>query len=141
MERFSRSRVSALVGEDLSGFVLKKDSPSCGLERVKVYGVHGTPARGGRGLFAAALVDAFPHLPVEEEGRLADPLHAVQPFVVPRMAVEPNPVVALPKAPSSVVGHEPLQHVDHRRVAHRWIDQWLIPSRPRQSGDATRSSD
>ena len=32
-----------------------------------------TPARGGRGLFAAALVDAFPHLPVEEEGRLADP--------------------------------------------------------------------
>jgi len=73
MERFSRSRVPALVGEDLSGFVLKKDSPSCGLERVKVYDRHGTPARGGRGLFAAALVDAFPHLPVEEEGRLADP--------------------------------------------------------------------
>ncbi|HVG70310.1 MAG TPA: DUF523 and DUF1722 domain-containing protein [Vicinamibacterales bacterium] len=73
MEHFSRSRVSALVGEDLSGFVLKKDSPSCGLERVKIYDRHGTPARGGRGLFAAALVDAFPHLPVEEEGRLADP--------------------------------------------------------------------
>ena len=63
----------ALVGEDLSGFVLKKDSPSCGLERVKVYDRHGTPTRGGRGLFAAALVDAFPHLPVEEEGRLVDP--------------------------------------------------------------------
>lgn len=73
MERFSRSRVSALAGEDLSGYVLKKDSPSCGLERVKVYDRHGTPARGGRGLFAAALVEAFPHLPVEEEGRLADP--------------------------------------------------------------------
>ena len=73
MERFSRSRVPALVGEDLSGFVLKKDSPSCGLERVKIYDRHGTPARGGRGLFAAALVDAFPHLPVEEEGRLVDP--------------------------------------------------------------------
>jgi uncharacterized protein YbgA (DUF1722 family) len=40
---------------------------------VKVYDRHGIPARGGRGLFAAALVDAFPHLPVEEEGRLADP--------------------------------------------------------------------
>jgi hypothetical protein len=40
---------------------------------VKIYDRHGTPARGGRGLFAAALVDAFPHLPVEEEGRLADP--------------------------------------------------------------------
>jgi uncharacterized protein YbgA (DUF1722 family)/uncharacterized protein YbbK (DUF523 family) len=73
MERFSRSRVPALVGEDLSGFVLKKDSPSCGLERVKIYDRHGTPARGGRGLFAAALRDAFPHLPMEEEGRLSDP--------------------------------------------------------------------
>jgi len=73
VERFSRSRVSTLAREDLSGYVLKKDSPSCGFERVKVYDRHGTPVRGGRGLFAAALVDAFPHLPVEEEGRLADP--------------------------------------------------------------------
>lgn len=73
MERFARSRVSALAREELSGYVLKKNSPSCGLERVKVYDRHGSPARVGRGLFAAALVDAFPHLPVEEEGRLADP--------------------------------------------------------------------
>ena len=73
MERFSRSRVSALVRDDLSGYVLKKDSPSCGLERVKIYDGHGSPVRGGRGLFAAALVEALPHLPVEEEGRLADP--------------------------------------------------------------------
>ena len=73
MQRFSRSRVLALAGEDLSGYVLKKDSPSCGMERVKVYDRHGTPARNGRGLFAAALVDTYPHLPVEEEGRLSDP--------------------------------------------------------------------
>ena len=73
MECFSRSRVSRLAGEDLSGYVLKKDSPSCGLERVKVYDRHTSPVRSGRGLFAAALVEAFPHLPVEEEGRLADP--------------------------------------------------------------------
>jgi uncharacterized protein YbgA (DUF1722 family) len=73
LERFSRSRVVALSGEDLSGYVLKKDSPSCGLERVMVYDRHGTPARGGRGLFAAALHDALPHLPMEEEGRLTDP--------------------------------------------------------------------
>src|SRR5512147_3147637 len=33
MERFARSRVAALAAEDLSGYVLKKDSPSCGLER------------------------------------------------------------------------------------------------------------
>ena len=73
MERFSRSRTSALAGEDLSGYVLKKDSPSCGLERVKVYNRHGVAARTGRGLFAAALVERFPQLPLEEEGRLADP--------------------------------------------------------------------
>ena len=73
MERYSRSRVAALADEDLSGYVLKKDSPSCGLERVKVYDPQGVRARGGRGLFAAALVEVFPHVPVEAEGRLADP--------------------------------------------------------------------
>jgi uncharacterized protein YbgA (DUF1722 family) len=73
MQRFSRSRVSALAAEDLSGYVLKKDSPSCGLARVKVYDPDGAPNRTGRGLFASALVEAFPHLPVEEEGRLSDP--------------------------------------------------------------------
>lgn len=53
--------------------MLKKDSPSCGVARVKVYDSHGAPVGAGRGLFAAALVKAFSHLPVEEEGRLADP--------------------------------------------------------------------
>jgi uncharacterized protein YbgA (DUF1722 family)/uncharacterized protein YbbK (DUF523 family) len=73
MERYSRLRVVALAREDLSGYVLKKDSPSCGLERVKIYDRHGSPSRSGRGLFAAALVDAYRYLPIEEEGRLADP--------------------------------------------------------------------
>lgn len=73
MERFARPRLSALAGEHLSGYVLKKDSPTCGLERVKVYDRRGSPVRGGRGLYAAALVKTYPHLPVEEEGRLADP--------------------------------------------------------------------
>ena len=57
----------------LCGFVLKKDSPTCGLERVKVYGTGGVPARSGRGLFADALATRFPLLPLEEEGRLNDP--------------------------------------------------------------------
>jgi uncharacterized protein YbgA (DUF1722 family)/uncharacterized protein YbbK (DUF523 family) len=73
MERFSRSRMSSLVLEDLSGYVLKKDSPSCGLERVKVYSAAGVAARTGRGLFAQALAEAFQDLPLEEEGRLVDP--------------------------------------------------------------------
>jgi uncharacterized protein YbgA (DUF1722 family)/uncharacterized protein YbbK (DUF523 family) len=74
MTRFSERRVRALADEDLCGYVLKKSSPSCGLHRVKVYpGGAAAPALEGRGLFAAALVRAFPNLPVEEEGRLEDP--------------------------------------------------------------------
>ena len=73
MERYADQRVAALEGTDLSGYVLKKDSPSCGLERVKIYDGHGVPARSGRGLFASKLVERFPNLPVEEEGRLSDP--------------------------------------------------------------------
>jgi uncharacterized protein YbgA (DUF1722 family)/uncharacterized protein YbbK (DUF523 family) len=73
MEAWARTRVEALSFEDLSGYVLKKDSPSCGMFRVKVYGGSGLPARDGRGLFAEALIHRFPNLPVEEEGRLSDP--------------------------------------------------------------------
>jgi uncharacterized protein YbgA (DUF1722 family)/uncharacterized protein YbbK (DUF523 family) len=73
MRRFAARKLDELAHEDLCGFVLKKDSPSCGLQRVKVYGAGGTPARSGRGLFAAALVERFPTLPIEEEGRLSDP--------------------------------------------------------------------
>jgi uncharacterized protein YbgA (DUF1722 family) len=62
-----------LAGEDLCGYVLKKDSPSCGMERVKVYRDDRMAERSGRGLFATALMTRFPHLPVEEEGRLSDP--------------------------------------------------------------------
>jgi uncharacterized protein YbgA (DUF1722 family)/uncharacterized protein YbbK (DUF523 family) len=72
---FSERRVSALARESLSGYVLKKDSPSCGLSRVKLYPSEAPDAaadRAGQGLFAAALVRAFPHLPIEEEGRLND---------------------------------------------------------------------
>jgi uncharacterized protein YbgA (DUF1722 family)/uncharacterized protein YbbK (DUF523 family) len=73
LAEYAQGRVAQLASEDLSGYVLKKDSPSCGLERVKVYGAHNVPARSGRGLFAARLVERFPDLPVEEEGRLSDP--------------------------------------------------------------------
>jgi len=72
MTTFSASRVRALGALGLSGYVLKKDSPSCGLERVRVHG-GASPVRTGRGLFADALVTALPALPVEEEGRLNDP--------------------------------------------------------------------
>lgn len=73
MQRYARRRVAELAQLHLCGFILKKDSPSCGMERVRVYGDKGIPTRNGRGLFAQVLIDALPGLPVEEEGRLNDP--------------------------------------------------------------------
>lgn len=72
MRAYAELRLGELEARDLDGFVLKKDSPSCGMERVKVYG-GGMPSRTGRGLFAEALLARWPYLPVEEEGRLNDP--------------------------------------------------------------------
>lgn len=75
MSRWATKRLEQLTRDepDLCGYVLKKDSPSCGMERVKTYGGSGMPERNGRGLFAVALMERFPNLPVEEEGRLNDP--------------------------------------------------------------------
>jgi len=84
MAEYSAARVAELAGANLSGYVLKKDSPSCGMTRVRVHANRDHAARGGskkggsasrmgRGLFAEALMEALPNLPVEEEGRLHDP--------------------------------------------------------------------
>jgi uncharacterized protein YbgA (DUF1722 family)/uncharacterized protein YbbK (DUF523 family) len=73
MRRFARRRAAELARERLSGYILKKDSPSCGYERVKVRQPKGPAKRHGRGLFAAALLEQMPPLPVEDEGRLCDP--------------------------------------------------------------------
>jgi uncharacterized protein YbgA (DUF1722 family) len=73
MREWAAKRVEALAREDLDGYILKKDSPSCGLERVRVHG-DGHVTRSGRGLFAEALGGELPNLPVEEEGRLNDPV-------------------------------------------------------------------
>jgi hypothetical protein len=70
---YARGRVAQLAAQDLCGFVVKKDSPSCGMERVKIYGRGTVPTKSGRGLFAATLADRCPDLPIEEEGRLSDP--------------------------------------------------------------------
>jgi uncharacterized protein YbgA (DUF1722 family)/uncharacterized protein YbbK (DUF523 family) len=73
LRTFADNRLAALANERLCGYIFKKDSPSCGMERVRVYPNHTSPNRSGRGLFAAALMQRFPYLPVEEEGRLNDP--------------------------------------------------------------------
>ena len=72
MNAYSEKRVGRRDLAGLRGYLLKKDSPSCGMERVKVSNPKGMPVRKGVGLYAAALLKHFPHLPVEEEGRLND---------------------------------------------------------------------
>jgi uncharacterized protein YbgA (DUF1722 family)/uncharacterized protein YbbK (DUF523 family) len=72
MARFAEARVRELQAPGLDGYVLKSRSPSCGLERVRVYDAGGRLAGAGRGLFAATLARRLPGLPVEEDGRLHD---------------------------------------------------------------------
>ena len=72
MQRFATDCLERLADVGLHGYILKKDSPSCGMARVRVYGEGGAPQRNGQGLFARALMQRFPLLPVEEEGRLHD---------------------------------------------------------------------
>jgi uncharacterized protein YbgA (DUF1722 family)/uncharacterized protein YbbK (DUF523 family) len=73
MERYSRTKVDELMAKDLDGYILKRASPSCGMERVKVFAPGGMPSKNGVGVFARILMGKWPNLPVEEEGRLNDP--------------------------------------------------------------------
>jgi len=72
MKAWAKARLDALTGMDLSGYILKSDSPSCGMERVRIYRATGVPSKDGVGIFARALMHRFPLLPVAEEGRLHD---------------------------------------------------------------------
>jgi uncharacterized protein YbgA (DUF1722 family)/uncharacterized protein YbbK (DUF523 family) len=74
MNRYAREKIGELEQLGLDGYVLKKGSPSCGMERISVYKNGARNHRKGVGLFAANLMQRWPHLPVEEEGRLNDPL-------------------------------------------------------------------
>jgi uncharacterized protein YbgA (DUF1722 family)/uncharacterized protein YbbK (DUF523 family) len=58
---------------DMFGYIVKKGSPSCGMERVKIY-KNGMPQQNGAGLYTQTMMENFPNLPVEEEGRLGDPV-------------------------------------------------------------------
>ena len=74
MASWALKRTLALENEGLCGFIFKKDSPSSGMQRVKVYSDKGMPQRKGSGLFAKAFMDHFPRIPAEDEGRLHDPV-------------------------------------------------------------------
>ncbi|MCG8046691.1 MAG: DUF523 and DUF1722 domain-containing protein [Candidatus Thiodiazotropha endolucinida] len=71
MKQFALKQVREL--NHISGYILKKNSPSCGMERVKVYTETGQQCiRKGTGVFARVLMQQHPLLPIEEEGRLND---------------------------------------------------------------------
>ena len=72
MQAWASKRLDELAAVDLCGFVLKSKSPSSGLFRVRVYDEHGNPSRTGTGIFPRAVMQRFPLLPLEEEGRLND---------------------------------------------------------------------
>ena len=71
--KWARKRVRELESENLSGFIFKSRSPSCGMERVEVIQENGQPVKPGVGIFARIFMENFPHVPVEDEGRLSDP--------------------------------------------------------------------
>jgi len=72
MNFWIKGKLTELEKEDLDGFIFKSDSPSSGMERVKIYDDRGYSRRTGSGLFAKAFMERFPIIPVEEEGRLND---------------------------------------------------------------------
>jgi uncharacterized protein YbgA (DUF1722 family)/uncharacterized protein YbbK (DUF523 family) len=74
METYAVRKTRALAKESLCGYIVQSGSPSCGMERVRVHRDNGgAPLRKGRGVFTSALMQRFPSLPVEEDGRLSDP--------------------------------------------------------------------
>jgi len=72
MVGWAKNRVVELEKEGLCGFIFKSDSPSSGMERVRVFNEKGMPVKKGVGMFARIFTEHFPLLPVEDEGRLHD---------------------------------------------------------------------
>ena len=73
MARFSQRRVRELEALNLSGYVFKTDSPSCGMAQVPIFNSQGMETHDGVGIFAQAFMAHFPLIPVEDESRLHDP--------------------------------------------------------------------
>jgi uncharacterized protein YbbK (DUF523 family) len=80
MNRFAQQRVRELEALDLSGYIFKADSPSCGTGGVSLFSSQGVETQDGVGLFARAFMEHFPEMPLEEESSLHDP-QAVKNFL------------------------------------------------------------
>jgi len=73
MLHWARKRMVTLKKEDMWGFILKSKSPSCGIERVKVYDKNGVAMNKGRGLFVRALREHLPLVPITDEKGIHNP--------------------------------------------------------------------
>lgn len=75
MKQNSDKELDKILKKEIFGYILKSKSPSCGMERVKIYRGHAIrPYTNGVGVHAELLKSKAPNLPVEEEGRLCDPI-------------------------------------------------------------------
>lgn len=74
MNAWLDKRLNEIEKMNLTGYILKSKSPSCGVFRTRLYREGKEPSLNGRGLFAKALISKFPELLVEEEGRLHNPV-------------------------------------------------------------------
>ncbi|MCK9390368.1 MAG: DUF523 and DUF1722 domain-containing protein [Syntrophales bacterium] len=74
MRAWAENKFLSLAKESLCGFIFKSKSPSSGMTAVKVYGDAGVPSRRGTGIFAGAFMARFPFMPVEDDGRIHDPI-------------------------------------------------------------------
>lgn len=74
MLKWVEAKLKELEREELCGFVFKSKSPSSGMVNVKIYDENGMPSRTGSGIFAREFMKRFPLLPVEDEGRINDPV-------------------------------------------------------------------
>ncbi len=73
VEDISKQLANEIQNDDLCGFILKSKSPTCGMERVKIYpSDKGMSEKVGVGVFAKEIKEKYPLLPIEEEGRLGD---------------------------------------------------------------------
>ena len=74
LDESSEKNANKIADDFLCGFILKSNSPTCGMERVKVYQEKNAPSeKKGVGRFASRIKEKYPYLPMEEEGRLKDP--------------------------------------------------------------------
>ncbi len=89
MKQWGKRRLCELESEGLCGFIFKSRSPSCSLERLKVYGEPGLPVKGERGIWAAMFTGHFPLLPAEDEQRLDDP-RLMEHFIERILAIRPR---------------------------------------------------